>query len=156
LFLGASTVSRFLFGPLCDKITATYTMLMSLVFAGIAFALMISTRNPAVIYFCMVLFGLGYGGSITCRPLIVFEHCRAAGIGKAYGVATALFTFGGFIGPGLSGYIFDKTGSYSLAFRLALILICVAAGLVTLIKRSTIRKQHLARADDPSQLSSTK
>lgn len=156
LFLAASTVSRFLCGPLSDKITATHTMLINLVFMASAFASLITTRSPAVIYLCMILFGLGYGGSITCRPLIVFEYYGATGIGRAYGAATALFTFGGFIGPALSGYIFDKTGSYGPAFVLALVLICVATALVILLKRSMVHQRDRAEAARGSLLPSAK
>lgn len=156
LFLAASAVSRFIFGPVSDKISAIYAMLINMVLIAFAFAALITTKFPAVIYACMILFGLGYGGSITCRPLLVFECYGATGIGKAYGVATALFTLGGFIGPALSGYIFDKTGSYSSAFLLAFVLICMAAGLVLLLKRMTMHARALSQATRPSLLPSAK
>ena len=136
LFLGASIFGRFLGGYWCDKISADYAFCISLAFMGSAVALLFATHSSAIIYLCLVLFGLGYGGTIAIRPLLVFEHFGATGVGKLYGVATAMFTSGAFVGPVLAGHIHDRTGSYHLAFLLALLLIGISMVLVMLLKRA--------------------
>lgn len=140
LFVGATTVSRFLSGPLCDRISPTYAMLLNLVLIACSFVLLPMARTPAILYLSMVILGLGYGGIVTCRPLVVFEHYGATGVGKIYGAATAMYTTGSFIGPVQSGYIYDRTGSYDLAFLLALILMCVSIVLMIPLRRVSERR----------------
>jgi MFS transporter, OFA family, oxalate/formate antiporter len=138
LFLGASTVSRFLFGLLCTKIPAAVAMFITMVFVACAYTiLLVFAHNVTIAYFWIIFLGLGVGGGLTCRPLLVFEHYGAAGVGKLYGVATAIFTAGAFIGPASSGYIFDKMGSYKAAFALALVLMCGAMIFLEFFRRKT-------------------
>jgi len=136
LFLASSTVSRFICGPLSDKTSADFAMLLNLVCIALSLMVLVATRNHAAIYLAMVVFGLGYGGGITCRPLLVFAHFGDTGVGKLYGVTTALFTTGAFFGPAVAGRIFDKTGNYHLSFILALILAGVSIVILILLGHS--------------------
>jgi MFS family permease len=143
LFLASSTVSRFLSGLLCTKIEAATALITNLFFIATAYVvLLFFTHNSVFTYLWIILLGLGVGGSLTCRALIVFENYGAVGVGKLYGVATAIFTAGAFVGPASSGYIFDKTGSYKPAFATALLLICGAIVLVRLFKRAVRKTSH--------------
>ena len=144
LFLFSSALSRFVSGPLSDKITADYTTLLNLLLVALALLALLYTRSTGMIYFSMIFFGFGYGGSITCRPLIVFEHFGGKGVGRLYGVATALFTTGAFFGPAVSGRIYDVTKSYHLAFLLALALIILSMILLLLLRRT-------AEAENPAR-----
>jgi MFS family permease len=139
LFLFSSTLSRFVSGPLSDRITADYTTLLNLLLIALALLALLFTRSTAMIYFSMIFFGFGYGGSITCRPLIVFEHFGGKGVGRLYGVATALFTTGAFFGPAVAGRIYDRTKSYHLAFLLALAFIILSMILLLLLRRTAER-----------------
>jgi predicted MFS family arabinose efflux permease len=135
LFIGSTTVSRFLSGPLCDRVSPTIAMLLNLGFIASSFALLSFGRSPAIIYASMVIFGLGYGGIVTCRPMLVFEHYGATEVGKIYGAATAMYTTGSFGGPVLSGYLYDRLGNYNLAFTLALVLMCTSIVLIIPLRR---------------------
>lgn len=139
LFLFSSALSRFVSGPMSDRITADYTTFLNLLLIALALLALVFTRSTAMIYFAMIFFGFGYGGSITCRPLIVFEHFGGKGVGRLYGVATALFTTGAFFGPAVSGRIYDVTRSYHLAFLLALALLVLSMILLVLLRRTAER-----------------
>jgi MFS family permease len=135
LFIGSTTISRFLSGPLCDRISPTLAMLLNLGFIAASLVLLSFGRGPGVIYSSMVILGLGYGGIVTCRPMLIFEH-YGSGVGKIYGAATAMYTTGSFAGPVLSGYVHDRTGSYDLAFALSLVLVCASMILMVPLRRS--------------------
>ena len=138
MFLAGSTVGRFLGGPLCDKISADYTALMAIVITGISLAALVAAQSSLIIYASVFCFGLSEGTTVTSRPLLIFQHYGAAGVGKLYGGATAMMTTGAFVGPIISGYIHDKTGSYQLAFLIALFLVCICSGFIVLLKRDKI------------------
>jgi len=100
----------------------------------VALPALLFTRGTAMNYFSMIFFGFGYGGSITCRPLVVFEHFGGKGVGRLYGVATALFTTGAFFGSAFAGRIDHLTKSYHLTFLLALALTTLSMILLLLLR----------------------
>ena len=145
LFLLASSVGRFFGGPLSDRISADYATLIGVVLIGFSVVALLSSRSLAAIYLGVIVLGLGEGSTVTCRPLLVFGHYGASGVGKLYGVATAMMTVGAFVGPVLAGYIHDQTHSYHLAFLLALALVCISIVLVVLLKRTEFPTQNEER-----------
>ena len=60
-------------------------------------------------------------------------------LGVIFGVATAGFTIGAAIGPFVSGYIFDTTGEYQLAFLACIVLMVIGLMLNMLIKPTRIK-----------------
>ncbi|MCA8929388.1 MAG: MFS transporter [Alphaproteobacteria bacterium] len=68
------------------------------------------------IFLVAALFGLGYGGILPCYPVIIREYLPAPEVGRRTGVVV-LFAGGGMaLGSFLGGAVFDRTGSYNLAF----------------------------------------
>jgi len=122
LFGVCMTAGQFL-GFLSDRIGREMTVSlasMSAIIAIIALLLVKDTSQPWLLYLYAVGLGLGAG---VYSPTIV---AGAADIfhGKHFGaIAGLLLTgmgMGGIIGPWLGGYIYDVTGSYSLAFFLCI------------------------------------
>ena len=54
--------------------------------------------------------------------------------GSILGAVSFTFTIGGAAGPVVTGYIFDVTGSYQVAF-----LLCAALGVVGLVSTAVLR-----------------
>jgi len=73
------------------------------------------------VYVTAMLFGLGYGGILPCYPIIVREYLPSAEAGRRTGMII-LFAGGGMaLGAWLGGAIFDRTGSYQLAFLIGVV-----------------------------------
>jgi predicted MFS family arabinose efflux permease len=82
-------------------------------------------------------FGFAYGGIMTMQSILSAELFGLGSLGLILGSVTFVYTVGSAVGPILSGYIFDLTSSYSIAFFVCTILEVVALWLVltTLGKR---------------------
>ena len=77
------------------------------------------TLVPAV-----VLFGLGYGGIISIRPVLIGRWFGMERFGSLLGLFIGIGMTGAMAGPPLAGWLYDTTGEYSGAwFVLAAILV---------------------------------
>lgn len=77
------------------------------------------------IWLALLFFGLGWGGLYTLLQLLAADYFGVRHLGKILGTITVLDTFGGGLGPFVTGVLYDRTGSYTLPFT-------IIAGLVTL------------------------
>jgi len=60
----------------------------------------------------IILFGVGYGGSIALRPSLVREYFGRSSFGTVFGLITGITMLGGIIGPPLAGWVYDNWGGY--------------------------------------------
>jgi OFA family oxalate/formate antiporter-like MFS transporter len=70
--------------------------------------------------------GLCYGATFSAFPLLTADYYGVRNLGANYGLLFIGWGMGGVLGPQIAGSIFDVTGSYHLAYRLALGLLIVA------------------------------
>jgi len=75
-----------------------------------------------------VLYGFAHGGLFTVISPTVAELFGTGSHGALFGLIWFCGTLGGSMGPWLTGYLFDATGSYQEAF-----LILIAFGLMGLV-----------------------
>ncbi len=68
-----------------------------------------------------------YGGKITTLPGLIGCFFGTRSVGEIIGIIHAVSLSGGIIGPVLGGYIFDRSGSYQLAFVIAALAFLTAA-----------------------------
>jgi MFS family permease len=87
-----------------------------------------------VLYLFAIVFGLALGGMGTSESPLVARLFGLSSHGLIYGVIGLGFTGGGAVGPIVSGYIFDRLGSYQLAF-----VVCAAFGIICLVLSIILR-----------------
>ena len=126
-----SIAGRILFGLLADRIgrapsaTISYACTASGTLALLAIEFW---RTPAFLYVYAILFGLGFGARgpiITAIAAQIFPGRRFAAI---YGFMSIGNGFGGAIGPWFAGALFDWTGTYRIAFLIA--MTCCLGGTI--------------------------
>lgn len=92
--------------------------------------LLIST-NEATFWPAIVLLGAGWGGLYTLLQLLAAETFGVRDLGKILGTITVLDTFGGGLGPVLTGLMYDRFGAYTIPFTIIAVLVTVALVLAT-------------------------
>ncbi len=65
-----------------------------------------------------IFIGIGWGGNVTNRAALTREYFGSRNFGTIYGFLMGLIAIIGLAGPPLAGWIFDTTGSYSIAWLL--------------------------------------
>jgi MFS family permease len=123
-----------------DRFGNRRTLASCFILMLISFFWLLVAREAWQLYLFAVIFGLAWGGmQVLFSPLVA----EIFGL-KSHGVILGVTSFGGAIGaaagPLLAGYIFDKAGSYSMAFIIC-IAVAVIAVVFTLLLRALPRKE---------------
>lgn len=130
--LGMSMGGRFFVGWASERVRSLYQLLsLCLVMqaTGIGFLLCLSFLGFWAVAIFVPLFGLGFGGLVVLGPLAVSHDFGVRSFGIIAGVlGTFAYSLGGGIGPVATGVLYDRTGSYQLAFLLCVTVTLVGAG----------------------------
>ena len=89
----------------------------------------------------LLTFGPGYGGSIPLRPALQADYFGTSSFGTIYGLMALISMLGGLISPVFVGWVFDVTGSYSLAWRVVTLTTIPAIPLILLAKPPRIKQE---------------
>jgi sugar phosphate permease len=110
-----STVGRFGFGWLSNRVDDRYLLSLGLIFqgAGLLFLLGAKTLGGAMIF--IVLFA-AYGGVITLRLTLQAKYFGRRAFGAIQGAFMGIMMVGTITGPFLTGWCFDVYEDYRLAW----------------------------------------
>ena len=95
---------------------------------------------PGMLYLYALVFALGYGVSAPVWPIVTSDLFAGRHFGAIYGFI-ALFTgFGSALGAWLGGYVYDLTGSYAIAFGVAVVGKAASAGALWIVAPRKVRR----------------
>jgi MFS family permease len=141
---GVSIIARLGIGFISDRVGGTLALSACVSLVTLALIWLLFAREIWMFYVFAVVFGLSYGGLITLLPVVAAELFGLVSLGIILGGLTFVGTIGEALGAPLSGTIFDTTGSYRLAFIIA-IVICAVAVILSLILLKYKVKTGMAR-----------
>ena len=133
VMFGLAMVGKFVFGMLGDLFPAKRVLLFNLAIMA-AGALILMTMRADLIWYALILFGLGWGGLYTMIQLLAVNFFGLSAAGKILGTITLLDATTAGLGIWLAARIFDVTGSYKPAFQLIFVLIVLALLAATLVR----------------------
>lgn len=116
VMLAAGIVSRIGSGLLADRFGGVATLLFGSVLQCIALFLYLPFDGLASLYVVSLLFGLAQGGIVPSYAVIVREYLPAHEAGQRVGIVITATITGMALGGWMSGWIYDVTGSYQMAF----------------------------------------
>ena len=137
VMLLGGVVSRIISGVVADKLGGVPTLLIGSVLQMIALALYLPFDGLVPLYVVSLIFGLSQGGIVPAYALIVREYMPAREAGARVGLVMMATILGMALGGWMSGWIYDVTGSYELAFlngiiwnaaNIAIMLVLVLSG----------------------------
>ncbi|MGE5381074.1 MAG: MFS transporter, partial [Methylocystaceae bacterium] len=137
LIVSVSTLSNFTgrlsFGAIYDKIGGFKSLLLSFSLTIIALLLIGRAHAMSLFIICVILLGFAFGGLLVVFPPITGQHFGIKNLGVNYGIIFLGYAGGSFIGPRVSSYFLDATGSFSMAYLAAAALAALGAVLVVVI-----------------------
>lgn len=116
LMLAGGVVSRLASGFLADAIGGVRTLLLGSVLQCLALILFLPFDGLASLYLLALLFGLSQGGIVPSYAIIIREYLPAREAGERVGLVIMATLVGMALGGWMSGWIYDATGSYTMAF----------------------------------------
>ena len=116
IMLGAGVISRLLSGMIADYIGGVKTVILGSILQCIALTLFLPFDGLVSLYVVSLLFGLSQGGIVPSYAIIVREYLPAREAGQRVGLVVMSTVLGMALGGWMTGWIFDQTGSYAMAF----------------------------------------
>jgi len=111
-----------------------------------AFVALASSESLAALYLAASLFGFSYGGVSVLFPVIVTDFFGREHAGSLVGLLFAITGAMAALGPLGAGFIYDRLGSYALAWWLSAAFNVLALALLafthppTALPRPTVRR----------------
>jgi len=116
LMLLGGVVSRLASGIVADRFGGVVTLLIGSTLQCIALFLYLPYDGLVSLYLVSAVFGLSQGGIVPSYALIVREYMPAHEAGARVGFVMMATIVGMALGGWMSGWIYDVTGGYRMAF----------------------------------------
>jgi predicted MFS family arabinose efflux permease len=131
---GLSIPGRLLIGSACDRIGWQRGLALTNIGMGLTtLFLLVVVNYPGLLLFVLI-FATFHGGRNAPQVGILGYFFGVRSLGGMIGLMQALSLMVGATGPFIAGYIFDRTGSYSLVFVLVAFLFVVGGSLILLVR----------------------
>jgi MFS family permease len=131
---GMSLLGNYVLGGVADRIGNRRIFILGGILMSAALFWLVPAREMWMLYLFIVVFGFACGGIGASESPLVAGLFGLSSHGLIYGVVHLGFTAGAAVGPLVTGYIFDVTGSYMVAF-----LVCAVLSIVGLILSAILR-----------------
>ncbi len=130
LLTAMAVAGRLLFSTVIDRLNQRLASAISFASQGVALAIIINSRNEALLFVACALFGFSVGNLITLPALIVQREFDPRSFGVLVSLITAITQVTYAFGPGIIGLLRDASGSYTLPFYACIGLELTAAVLI--------------------------
>jgi MFS family permease len=107
-----SIFGRFGLGWMADLFDKRIIMVAAFSLLSLGFFFFCYVEIPWVMIVFLIVFPVGFGGTVVLRGAILREYFGRQAFGRLLGIVMGAAAAGGMIGPTLAGFIFDTTGSY--------------------------------------------
>ena len=113
---GSSILGRVLLGAVFDRVGPWRSLLICFSLLLSALLLIQLSSQPKWLFLFALIYGIGHGGFFAIAAPSIGHYFGTKSHGLIFGVLIFVGTLGGTAGPLLSGYLFDITGNYDIAF----------------------------------------
>ena len=133
LMLFGGVLSRIAFGLLSDRLGGVRTLLFGSALQCLGLAFFLPYDGLVSLYMVSLIFGLSQGGIVPSYALIVREYMPAKEAGARVGFVLMMTIWGMALGGWMSGWIYDVSGSYEMAFLNGITWNLINIGLVLIL-----------------------
>ena len=114
--LFGGVVSRIVFGFIADRLGGIQTVLLGACLQCLALVMYIPFDGKASLYIVSLIFGLSQGGIVPSYAVVIREYLPPHYAGTSVGFVMMMTILGMALGGWMSGWVYDVTGSYQMAF----------------------------------------
>ncbi len=143
-----STIGKFFFGWLCDKIKPAYACAFgtALQIAGTVLLMnMGANSSSAYVWLYIFLFGVGVGNWLPTFSMLVSTNFGLLAYGTIFGMLGLSQSLGASIAPFLTGFMYNATGTYDLVFVVLALSYAVSIVSILFVSRPKTSASPAAR-----------
>jgi len=119
---GFSVLGKLLLGRAGDIIGNRRTLILGFIFMSAALMFLAPAKMVWMLFLITGIFGFAFGTIAVSHSPLLAELFGLRSHGLIFGVFGISVSCGGAVGPLLTGYLFDVTNSYQMAFLLSAVL----------------------------------
>jgi sugar phosphate permease len=123
---GASIIGRFSLGAVVDRFDKRVMIMLCFFIQAAAILTAGFSSQVVILYICVFAFGLTIGNVVMLQSLIIGECFGQVSFGTVFGLAGLFISSVSSLGPMISGFIYDATQSYRIAFSIFAAMSAVA------------------------------
>jgi OFA family oxalate/formate antiporter-like MFS transporter len=135
-----NAAGRIVAGMLSDTIGRTWTMFIVFIFQAVLMFLLRGLDTYGTLFLASVLIGFNYGANLSVFPSAAKDYFGLKNFGFNYGWLFTAWGVGGFLGPLLSGWIYDSYKNFDNAYLIASGCLIFAA-ILTFVTRAPKEKR---------------
>ena len=126
---GFSVPGRLMSGFIADRIRWQITLALSCFGMGLSLLWVLFLKEAWMLYCLVSFYGICHGLRVPASIGILGEFFGMHSLGELIGTVAAISMIIGAFAPYIVGFVFDLTGSYSVAFMLVMVLL-LSSGIV--------------------------
>jgi MFS family permease len=119
---GLAILGKVLIGRVADIVGNKRTLLLGFILMSVALICLVPAKMAWMLFLIAGLFGFAFGGIGVSHSPLVAELFGLRSHGLIFGVFGISVGWGGAMGPLMTGYLFDVTNSYQMAFLLCSVI----------------------------------
>ncbi len=119
---GFGILGKVLLGRAGDVVGNRRTLTLGFILMSIALICLVPAKMAWMLFLIAGIFGFAYGGIAVSHSPLLADLFGLRSHGLIFGVFGISVSSGGAIGPLLTGYLFDVTNSYQMAFILCAVI----------------------------------
>lgn len=146
LMLLGGVASRLVSGLLADRLGGVLTLLIGSALQCLALFLYLPSGGLVSLYMVSLVFGLAQGGIVPSYALVVREYMPSQEAGRRVGFVMMATILGMALGGWMSGWIYDVTGGYHMAFINGIVWNVLNIAIMVLILMRTRPRKPVAMA----------
>lgn len=146
---GAGILGRIILGNASDRIGNKRVFFMGFVILMVSLAWLIPAREEWKLYLFSAVFGFGFAGMETSESPTLAWLFGLKSHGLVFGVISLFFTIGASLIPLMTGYIFDVTCKYQVAFVILTIIGVAGLILTSFLRYLVSPESSTSKRDNP-------
>ena len=115
---GCSILGRLTLGAAFDYLGARRSLLVTFLLLFLSVVFLQLLPGPNWLFAFALVYGIGHGGFFAIASPSVAEYFGTRSHGVIFGIVMFTGSIGGTLGPWLTGWLYDSTGTYDIAFLL--------------------------------------
>jgi MFS family permease len=127
-------LGRIVLGNVGDRLGNKIVYIIGFILMAIALIWLVFTREAWQLYAFSAIFGFAFAGMETSESPMTAWLFGLKSHGLVFGTIILSFTIGAAVGPLMTGYIFDVTGGYQLAFGILAAVGIIGLSLTAFLK----------------------
>lgn len=146
ILVASTLIGKLMLGVFGDRIDPRYLWAIAVGIFGIGLLVLIDANTTVTLYIYAICIGAGFGGSLVCMMTVMSNYFGSKAYASVIGITLAVQTTIGALASYIAGDLYERQGSYSVAF-IGTALLCFAGALLLIVIRPPTRPRSRMASD---------